>query len=95
MSITELSAHALSRAIHARNVSCREVMQAYRQRIDEINPHYQALVSLQDPEALLREADQKDAQLARGEQVGWMHGMPQAIKDLANTAGITTTLGSP
>lgn len=95
MSITELSAHALSRAIHAREVSCREVMQAYRQRIDEINPHYQALVSLQDPEAMLRQADQKDAQLARGEPAGWMHGMPQAIKDLANTAGIPTTLGSP
>ena len=95
MLLTELSAHALSHAVHARDVSCREVMQAYRQRIDEINPHYLALVSLRDPDALLREADQKDAQLARGESMGWMHGMPQAIKDLANTAGIATTLGSP
>jgi amidase len=95
MSITELSAHALSRAIHTRQISCREAMQAYLQRIDAINPAYQALVSLQDPEPLLQQADARDAQLACGESMGWMHGMPQAIKDLANSTGIATTLGSP
>ncbi|MBZ4211968.1 MAG: amidase [Rhodoferax sp.] len=95
MSITELSAHALSRAIHAREISCREVMQAYLQRIDALNPVYNALVSLQDPESVLQQSDARDAQLARGQSMGWMHGMPQAIKDLANSTGIATTLGSP
>ena len=95
MSITELTAHALSRAIHAREISCREVMQAYLSRIDGLNPVYNALVSLQDPESLLQQADSRDAQLARGQSMGWMHGMPQAIKDLANSTGIATTLGSP
>ncbi len=95
MSITELTAHALSRAIHAREISCREVMQAYLSRIDALNPVYNALVSLQDPESLLQQADARDAQLARGQSMGWMHGMPQAIKDLANSTGIATTLGSP
>jgi amidase len=95
MSITELCAHALSRAIQAGEVSCREVMQAYLTRIAELNPRYNAIVSLQDSDHLLRQADQRDTQLARGESLGWMHGMPQAIKDMANTAGIPTTLGSP
>jgi amidase len=95
MSITELSAHALSRAIHAREISCREVMQAYLLRIDALNPVYNALVSLQDPESVLQQSDARDAQLARGQSMGWMHGMPQAIKDLANSTGIATTLGSP
>ena len=95
MSITELSAYALSRAIHAGQVSCREVMQAYLARIAELNPHYNAIVSLLDGDHLLRQADQRDMQLARGESLGWMHGMPQAIKDMANTVGIVTTLGSP
>ena len=95
MSITELTARALSRAIHAREISCREVMQAYLSRIDGLNPVYNALVSLQDPESLLQQADSRDAQLARGQSMGWMHGMPQAIKDLANSTGIATTLGSP
>jgi amidase len=93
--ITRLDARALSAAIHGKQVSCREVMQAYLQRIDDQNPAHNALVSLQAPEALLQEADARDAQLARGESMGWMHGMPQAIKDMANSAGIVTTLGSP
>ena len=49
MVITELSANELSQAIHAKEVSCVEVMQAYLQRIDQVNPHFNALVSLQDP----------------------------------------------
>ncbi len=95
MPITELSAEALSRSIHAREVSCREVMQAYLSRIEECNPASNALVSLQDAEGLLRQADERDAQLVQGRSLGWMHGMPQAIKDLADSAGIRTTLGSP
>ena len=98
VNLTDLPAHALSAAIHAKQASCREVMQAYLSRIAECNPRYNAIVSLRDGDALLREADARDAQLARGgdhASVGWMHGMPQAIKDLAPTAGIPTTLGSP
>lgn len=93
--ITDLDATALSAAIHAGEVSCREVMQAYLDRIDQINPRVNAIVSLQDPQALLRQAAGRDAQLARGESMGWLHGIPQAIKDLANAAGLPTTLGSP
>jgi amidase len=44
---------------------------------------------------LLAQADARDAQVARGESMGWLHGMPIAVKDLANAAGIPTTLGSP
>jgi amidase len=95
MDIVELSACALSRAIHARAVSCREVMQAYLARIAVLNPGCNAIVNLQDGNHLLRQADARDAQLALGQSLGWMHGMPQAIKDMANTAGIVTTLGSP
>lgn len=93
--ITRLDARALSAAIHGKQVSCREVMQAYLQHIGEQNPAHNALVSLQAHEDLLQQADARDAQLARGESLGWMHGMPQAIKDMANSAGIATTLGSP
>ena len=97
--VAGLSAHALSSAIRSREVSCREVMQATLARIDTLNPTYNAIVSLRDGDALLREADQRDAELARAGSelsgIGWMHGMPQAIKDIANTAGLPTTLGSP
>lgn len=91
----ELDALALSQAIHSRQVSCREVMQASLQRVAALNPRFNAIVNLQDGEALLRQADERDALLARGQSTGWMHGFPHAVKDTANVAGIPTTQGSP
>ena len=96
---TELSASDLSRAIAARELSCRELMYATLARIAAVNPTHNAIVSLRDGDALLREADACDAELARGRsregRRGWMHGLPQAIKDIAPTAGLRTTMGSP
>lgn len=93
--ITGLDACALSDAIRSRQVSCREVMIAHLDRIDRLNPQFNAIVLPQPRESLLAQADQRDAQLARGQWLGWMHGMPQAIKDLSPVAGIPMTKGSP
>ena len=93
MQVTELDAEALSRAIHARDVSCREVMRAYLERIGRLNPRCNALVNLADEDDLLRQADTRDAELAQGRSRGWMHGMPQAIKDTAHAVGFPTTFG--
>jgi amidase len=93
--ITDLHADALSQAIHARQVSCREVMQAYLQRIHQLNPIYNAIVNIAPDEALLTQADVCDAELAAGHSRGWMHGMPQAIKDTGAAEGFPTTYGSP
>jgi amidase len=95
MVITELSANELSKAIHAKEVSCVEVMQAYLQRIDQVNPHFNALVSLQGPAMLMAQANACDAELAQGHSRGWLHGLPIALKDLVDVAGIPTTCGSP
>lgn len=95
MSIVELDAIELSQAIHARQVSCHEVMQAYLAQVERFNPTVNALVSLRSHEEVLAEASQRDRELDQGQSRGWMHGMPQAIKDLAATQGLRTTLGSP
>jgi len=92
--ITDLDAHALSRAVHAREVSCVEVMRAYLARIRRLNPTFNAIVNLADDDALLAQSAQRDAELARGASRGWMHGMPQAIKDAASAIGFPTTFGS-
>ncbi len=93
--ITALDAHALSRALHARELSCRELMQATLARIHRLNPVFNAIVNLAPDEALLQQAQQCDAELARGVSRGWLHGMPVAIKDAAHAAGFPTTFGSP
>ena len=93
--ITSLTAMQLSAAIKQGEVSCVETMQAYLERIAKYNPVYNAIVSLQDPEQLLQQAAKADAELARGEYRGWMHGMPHAVKDLSDVRGILTTSGSP
>src|SRR5450830_115046 len=90
-----LQAYELAERIRRRQVSCREVMQAYLTHIERFNPRVNALISLQAPEDLLAQADTRDAELARGQYRGWMHGLPHGIKDLSQTRGIRTTLGSP
>uniref|UniRef100_A0A8W7PR19 Amidase domain-containing protein n=1 Tax=Anopheles coluzzii TaxID=1518534 RepID=A0A8W7PR19_ANOCL len=92
--IVALDALPLSQAIHQRQLSCVEVMRSYLQHIDHVNPQVNALVSLQDEALLLQQATQCDAELARGESRGWLHGIPQAIKDLSATRDIPTTMGS-
>uniref|UniRef100_UPI003BA863DD amidase n=1 Tax=Stappia sp. TaxID=1870903 RepID=UPI003BA863DD len=91
----EQSALALSRAIHAREISARELMEATLARIEAVNPSVNAVISLRDTQELLGEAEAADADLAKGRSRGVLHGFPHAVKDLAMTAGIPTTMGSP
>src|SRR5690242_10140608 len=93
--IVMLDAVALARAIRAREVSCVEVMSAYLDHIERLNPRVNAIVALEDGEALLARAGACDAQLARGEGTGPLHGFPFAVKDLAPVKGMRTTMGSP
>ncbi|MBU3652030.1 MAG: amidase, partial [Limnohabitans sp.] len=92
-SITDLNASALSERIHARDVSCLDVMQAYLQRINQLNPTYNAIVNLAPAEALLSQARQCDEELTRGHSRGWLHGIPQAIKDTGTAQGFPSTMG--
>jgi amidase len=90
-----MDAVALSQAIKQKQVSCKEVMATFLDHLERMNPKVNAVVSLEPREALLKQATERDTQLARGEYLGWMHGLPHAVKDLAPTKGIRTTWGSP
>ena len=77
--VVMMDALALSRAIQSKQVSCVEVMNAFLDHIDALNPKVNAIVSLQDRGDLMSQAQSRDGELSRGEVSGWMHGLPQAI----------------
>ncbi len=91
--IVEWSAAELSVAIRRKVVTCVEVMTAYLDHIDALNPKVNAIVSRQPRADLLAQASEKDRLLRAGQYQGWMHGFPQAVKDLANVKGIPTSSG--
>ncbi|MBO0759575.1 MAG: amidase, partial [Bradyrhizobiaceae bacterium] len=93
--IVTLDGVALSEAIRSRQVSCSEVMNAYLDHIEEANPRVNAIVAVQDRALLLTKSQERDAQLARGEWLGPLHGFPFAVKDLIPVEGIPMTMGSP
>ena len=68
--VVMLDAVALSSAIHTRQVSCVEVMTAYLDHIERLNPKVNAIVALEDRGRLISQATERDAQLARGNPWG-------------------------
>ena len=89
------SARELARGIAAREASAREVMAAHLAQIERINPQVNAIVSMLPPERCLELADAADAAVMRGDELGPLHGLPIAFKDLEDAAGFPTTKGSP
>lgn len=87
-------AHALAEAIRRREVSSRELLDHYLARVDALNPGLNAVVTL-DPDGARTAADAADASLARGDDVGPLHGVPMTVKDTYQTAGMRTTCGLP
>jgi amidase len=77
-----------------RKISARELLKASLEQIERTNPVVNAIVTM-DPEGAMRQAEEADAALARGEVLGPLHGLVMAHKDLVATKGMRTTLGSP
>ena len=85
------SALALSQALATGALRAADLMQATLARVDAVNGDVNAIVSLGDRDALMDEARAAD----ESERTGWLHGIPIAIKDLANAARFPTSMGSP
>jgi aspartyl-tRNA(Asn)/glutamyl-tRNA(Gln) amidotransferase subunit A len=88
LSIAELGA-----AFRARRLSPLEVVEAYLRRIERLEPQVHAFVTLTADRAS-DEARTAEAELGRGQDRGSLHGVPVALKDLYNTAGLRTTAHS-
>ncbi len=87
-------AAALAARLAGGELSARAVMEAHLNRIAAADPDLCAFITVAADEALARAAE-LDATLARtGQPAGPLHGLPVAVKDLTDTAGIRTTYGS-
>ena len=89
-----LTARELGRRIRGKEVSCVEVMEAHLAQIDRVNPQVNAIVTYL-PERGLEGARAADEAIAKGADIGPLHGLPIAHKDIVPTKGIRTTWGSP
>lgn len=84
----------LAGLLRGRVVSAREVVAAHIEQIEALDGGINAVVTRTFETALARAAA-ADESLARGTEPGLLHGLPVAHKDLADTAGVRTTYGSP
>jgi amidase len=87
------SAGRLAQAIAARELSSRELLDLYLDRIDRLGPPINAVVTL-DAERAQAAADAADATTARGESRGPLHGLPITIKDAIEVEGMRSTGGA-
>lgn len=91
--IHTLGVAALSREIGAGRLTSAQVTEVLIDRIERLNPRYNAFVTptFELARAMARAAD---AEIAAGRRRGPLHGIPVALKDAYDTRGIRTAVGS-
>ncbi len=90
---TYLSIAQLSDLIRNKKVSPVEITKACLKRIDLLNPKLNAFITITSEQAL-REAKFAETEIKNGKWKGPLHGIPIALKDNIDTAGILTTAAS-
>jgi Asp-tRNA(Asn)/Glu-tRNA(Gln) amidotransferase A subunit family amidase len=91
--LSRWSATELASAIRERSVSPVEVVNAVLDRIDALDPRVNAFCTVTADSARRRAKEAAEA-LVRGGEIGPLHGIPYSLKDLTDTAGVRTTMGS-
>jgi amidase len=88
------SAGTLARRIRLREVSSREVLDAFLERVTKLDGPINSVVTI-DAERAERQAAAADQAIVRDEPLGALHGVPMTVKDSWQTAGTRTTSGAP
>ena len=92
--LVKLSAVELRRRIGSKEISPVEVMDAYIAQIEAVNPAVNAICAT-NFDGARAQAKLDEAAVLAGEELGVLHGLPCGVKDLDDTGGLLTTLGSP
>src|ERR1700676_4364502 len=92
-SLTNLSLSGVSQLVHSKKVSPVELTKDCLSRIERVYPKLNAFNTVTGDSALV-EARQAEAEIQRDNWRGPLHGIPIALKDLVDTAGVRTTAAS-
>ncbi|MEO8586265.1 MAG: amidase [Acidobacteriota bacterium] len=82
-----------SRALRARSLSPVDLTNACLSRINRLDPRLNSFITV-TPERALAEARKAECEIAEGRWRGPLHGIPIAVKDNVDTAGVRTTAAS-
>lgn len=91
--LTTMSIREAADLVRRKKVSPVELTKASLTRIEQFNPALNAFITVTS-EAALAQARTAEAEIQRGMWRGPLHGIPIALKDLFDTAGVKTTAGS-
>src|SRR5207302_6178433 len=94
MQLHQLSLAQMAELIRWRKLSPVELVRAYLERIEELNPKLNAFIELR-AEAALFEAKAAESAGERGDQLGLLHGVPISIKSSIAVNGLRFECGSP
>jgi aspartyl-tRNA(Asn)/glutamyl-tRNA(Gln) amidotransferase subunit A len=93
MDLHQLTIHELHDLFVKKEVTSREATEALYRRIKEVDEKLGAYLLLTEEKAY-RQADEVDCNIAKGEEIGDLSGIPMGLKDILCTKGIRTTCGS-
>jgi aspartyl-tRNA(Asn)/glutamyl-tRNA(Gln) amidotransferase subunit A len=91
--LTQLSLSEAMTLLRRKAVSPVDLTRACLARIERLNPALNAFITVTAEQAL-QQARESEAEIQRGNRRGPLHGVPLALKDLIDTAGIRTTAAS-
>jgi aspartyl-tRNA(Asn)/glutamyl-tRNA(Gln) amidotransferase subunit A len=91
--VVQLSLWEASELVQQGHASPVELTNACLARIDRLNPELNAFITIMRDQALA-DAKAAETEIMKGKRRGRLHGIPVALKDLIDTAGVRTTAAS-
>ncbi len=93
MNLTHLTIHEAAALLARHELSPVDLTRAYLERIERINPSLNYYITI-TADLAMHNARRAEGELQAGVRRGYLHGIPLALKDLYETAGVRTTHGS-
>ena len=91
--LLQLPATTLQEMIRTREISPVDLVRASLERAHAVQPVLNCFITLCD-DAAMKQAQEAENAIMRGESLGALHGIPFTVKDIVNTAGVRTTFGT-